>query len=144
MKGMSSSHEQLHRDETLQPGSNRSFGLVIGGAFLALAVIKLWHGSRFGLLWLGLAALFVAAAFAAPDRLAPLNRLWFRFGLLLHRVVNPVVMGLIFFGAVMPIGLLMRLFGQRPIPLRFDREAKSYWIARGERTPRRGSMVKQY
>lgn len=142
--GMSGSHEQFHREETQQPGSNRSFGLVIGGAFLILGTARLWHGSRLGLVFLGVAVLFAAAALLAPQILAPLNRVWFRFGLLLHRIVNPIVMGLIFFGAVLPIGLLMRAFGQRPIPLGFDRSAASYWIPRRERTPAPGSMVKQY
>lgn len=141
---MSLSHEQFHREESLQPGSNRSFGLVIGGAFLVLAAAKLWHHSHLGFVWLALAALFAAAALMAPQSLAPLNRIWFRFGLLLHKVVNPVVMGLIFFGAVLPIGLLMRLCGQRPIPSGFDRDAASYWVPRRDPTPPPGAMVKQY
>jgi hypothetical protein len=141
---MSASHEQFHREETHAPGSNRSFGLVIGGAMAILSLAKFWAGSVFGFVWLALAALLVAAAVIAPHLLAPLNRIWFRFGLLLHKVVSPLVMALIFFGAVLPIGLLMRLFGQRPIPLKFDRAAKSYWVPRSSQTPPPGSMVKQY
>jgi hypothetical protein len=141
---MSSSHEQFHREESAAPGSNRSFGLVMGGVFLILSLVKFWTGSVFGFAWLAAAVLFAGAAVLAPQVLAPLNRVWFRFGLLLHKIVNPVVMGLIFFGAMLPIGLLMRLFGQRPIPLKFDRDAKSYWVPRTVRTPPPGSMVKQY
>ena len=141
---MSTSHEQFQRDEAVQPGSDRSFGLVIGGVFLVLSLLKLWAGSALGWLWLALAALFVGAALISPRVLAPLNRIWFRFGLLLHKVVSPLVMALIFFGAVTPIGLLMRACGQRPIALRGDRAATSYWLPRREGTPAPGSMVKQY
>ncbi len=141
---MSSSHEQFHREEAVQAGSNRSFGLIIGGVFLVLSVVKLWTGSRYGFIFLTLAGVFVAAALAAPRLLGPLNQVWFRFGLLLHKVVSPLVMTLIFFGAILPTGFLMRVCGKRPIPLGFDRDAKSYWLPRTTRTPAPGSMVKQY
>ena len=125
-------HERLDSGEAPRLGSERAFGIVFAAVF---ALIGLWPlladgGVR---LWaLALAFLFLAAAFLAPRALAPLNRLWFRFGNLLHRIVNPLVMGLLFFTTVTPIALLMRLAGKDPLRLRFDRAAKSYWI---ERTP---------
>ena len=61
-----------------------------------------------------MAALFLAAALLRPAMLNPLNRLWLKFGLLLHRIVNPIIMALLFFGTVLPTGLVMRALGQGP------------------------------
>jgi Saxitoxin biosynthesis operon protein SxtJ len=140
-----SSHESLDREREAKLGSNRGFGLVMAGAGAVLALLALWSG-RFAwtALWASAASGFALVAYAAPDRLALLNRAWFRFGLLLHRVISPVVMGLMFFGVVTPIGLLMRLFGRRPLALGFDRDAQSYWIRRTDGAFAPGSMRKQY
>ena len=77
----------------------------------------------------------------APQALQPLNRLWFRLGLLLHAVVNPLILGAMFFVVMTPIGLLMRALGKRPIPASFDRAASRYWV---DRTTPPGPMTKQY
>lgn len=136
-------HESLARAVTLTAGPNRGFGLVMAAFFLVLAILKLWLGAPgWTLSWLAAAALFLGLAFVAPGLLQPLNRLWFRFGLLLHRVVSPLVMAILFFGVVTPIGLLMRLFGQRPLRLGFEKGAASYWTAREATQP--GPMHKQY
>ena len=62
--------------------------------------------------------------------LAPLNRLWAKFGLLLHHVISPVFLGILFYVCITPIGFLMRLTGKDPMRRRFEPEAKSYWIVR--------------
>jgi hypothetical protein len=84
----------------------------------------------------------LGAAWPAPLR--PLNRLWFRIGLLLHRIVTPVVMGLVFFCSVVPIGLLMRALGKDLLRLRREADAQSYWIEREPPGPARGTMKKQF
>ena len=89
-------------------------------------------------------ALFLAAALLAPRVLAPLNQLWLRFGLLLHKVVSPVVLSLVFFSTVTPIGLLLRRLGKDPLRLRFDPDAPTYWIERRPPGPSGDSMPKQY
>jgi hypothetical protein len=125
-------------------GSERSFGLVFAGFF---ALVGLWPllGGEAPRNWaLGLGALFLLLAFAAPKLLTPLNKLWFKFGLLLHHIVNPLVMALMFFVVIMPIGLLMRIFGKDPLRLRFDREAKSYWIPRDPPGPAPESLKNQF
>jgi len=76
--------------------------------------------------------------------LRPLNRLWLRFGLLLHAVMNPLIMGLLFYGTVMPIGLLMRLFGKDPLNLKRDAQASSYWIMRTPPGPAPDTMSNQF
>lgn len=138
-------HETLRREDDGRPGSDRGFGLVMAAASLVLAGFQAWSGTwGWAALWLGAAVGLYALASTRPHLLHPANRLWFRFGLLLHTVVNPIVMGLMFFGVVTPIGLLMRLVGQRPLALDLDRGAPSYWIERRTTPAAPGSMRKQF
>jgi predicted membrane metal-binding protein len=144
MTGRQGFHEDLDRGHEVKGSSERSFGLVFAAVF---AVVALWPllkgGEARG--WAGLLALlFLAAALLRPRLLAPLNRLWFRFGLLLHKVVNPLVMGLLFFLTVTPIALLMRGLGKDPLRLRFDPAAESYWIPRQPPGPAPDSMRHQF
>ena len=87
-------------------------------------------------LFRAVSGLFLVVAVAAPRLLAPLNRLWYRFGLLLHRIVNPVVMGLLFYATVTPIALVMRLVGKDPLHRAFDPQARTYWIERSPPGPK--------
>jgi hypothetical protein len=100
----------------------------MAGALALLAAINLWHAGRSWPWEAILAAAFLAAAIIKPSLLHPLNRLWMRLGLLLHKIVNPIVMGLLFYGTIWPTALVMR----RRDLLRLKREpgANSYWITR--------------
>lgn len=126
--------------EAVEGSSDRSFGLVFTVVFSLIALWPLFGGGPVRLWALALAAAFLLAALAWPKVLAPLNRLWFRFGLLLHRIVSPIAMGIIFFGAIMPMGLAMRALGKRPLRLDLDPSAKSYWIPREPPGPETKSM----
>lgn len=136
--------DDLAREERLEPGSPRNFGLVMAAFFLILAALSGWAGSaNWWRIWLPLSAAFAVLAWLRPALLGPLNYLWFRLGLLLHKVVSPVIMALIFFGAVLPVGALMRIFGRRPLTPGFDPDASTYWVKRpGSAQP--GPMTKQY
>ena len=112
------------------PGSDRNFGLVFAAFFALVGLLPLVHGGAPRLWAFAVGALFLAIALAVPRLLAPLNYLWFRFGLLLHAIVSPIAMGIIFFGAIWPMGWVMRAMGKRPLRLDIDRAAKSYWIER--------------
>jgi hypothetical protein len=113
----------------------------------AFAVLWVWPWIRHGhsLRWwaFGLALAFLILALAAPAWLAPLNRLWFKFGLVLQKVVSPIIMGLLFFGAVLPVGLIVRLRGKDPLRLKRSDEP-TYWIAREPPGPAPNSMSKQF
>ena len=109
------SHEPLRRTAVIEGSSNRSFGLVFATVFLIIAAYPLLFGSAFRWWSLAVAAAFGLAALFAPATLAPLNRLWTRFGLLLHRLVSPVVLGVMFYLVVTPTGLLMRALGKDPL-----------------------------
>src|SRR5262249_38130690 len=102
----------------------------------------LGHGLR---LWaLVVAAVFLAAALLYPRILTPLNRLWFKLGLLLHEIINPVIMALIFYGAVLPTALAVRAFGKDLLRLKRDDAASSYWIERDPPGPAPESMKRQF
>lgn len=124
-------------------GSDRSFGLVFAAFFLIVAIFPLIGGG--GPRWwaAAVAAVFLVAAQVAPARLRPLNRLWFRFGLLLNRIVSPVVMGILFFAVVTPTGLVRRLRNPDPLRQRFKPEASSYWIDMPDAGPK-SSMRRQF
>ena len=125
-----STHENLDRDEPNSPGSDRTFGLVMAAALALVGAINFYHS---GWLWrweLALAALFLAAAWLNPPLLNPFNRLWMKLGLVLHRIVNPIVMGLLFYGTIWPTGLIMRMRGRDLLRLKQAPGADSYWIAR--------------
>ncbi len=91
-----------------------------------------------------LAAVFLVLAFARPDWLALPNRLWMRFGELLHGIVSPMVLAVLFFGVVTPIGLAMRLSGKDPMGRRPDPHSQSYWIKREPPGPEPSSMKNQF
>lgn len=137
-------HENLSRARAVKIGSNRTFGLVMGAACLVIAGFGLWSGSTYWQLWALGAIGFVSAALLWPAILYPLNRAWFWLGLALHRVVNPLVMGVIFFLVITPIGVLMRLCGKRPLGLEFQGGANSYWVSRDQSASQPGAMGKQY
>lgn len=139
-------HETLDRRHDVKVGSDRTFGLVFAAFFTVVGGLKAWAGHD--LIWIGAwlagAAAVLGLALAVPGVLHPFNILWFRLGLLLHRVVSPIIMGLMFFVAITPTGLLMRLLGKRPLNLEFDPQAQSYWIARTPPGPPPASMKNQF
>lgn len=137
-------HENLSPTDDVKSGSDRSFGIVFAVVFGIIGLLPLWNGETIRVWALIIAVLFLSAALIYPKVLSPLNRGWFQFGLFLHKVVSPLVMGLIFFGAVMPTGLLMRLFGKKTLDLDFDPSMKSYWVHRTPPSPEPGSMKRQF
>ena len=144
MKKLSGTHERLVREEALRGSTDRAFGLVFAAVF---AIVGLWPllGDGGLRLWsLAVSFAFFAVALARPATLAPLNRQWMRLGLLLHRVVNPIVMGILFFLVVTPTGLAMRLLGKDILRLRFDEKAESYWIERQPPGPVPETMKDQF
>ena len=137
-------HESYSRDETVIAGSDRSFGIVIAAALALLSLLNWWHDGHSWRWTGGIAVLFLATALLYPAALKPLNRLWFKFGLLLHKVVNPIVMALVFFGAVVPTGLVMRALGKDPLRIKGKPDANSYWIERQPPGPAPESMKDQF
>lgn len=123
-------HEDFSRTADEPQASERSFGLVFSAVFALIALGPLLnHGSA--RLWaLPISALFLILAFAAPRALAVPNRLWMKLGKLLHMIVSPVIMSLLFVVAVVPTAVIIRLTGRDPLRLKFDNKAASYWQKR--------------
>ena len=136
-------HEDLQREADVKYGSNRAFGLVMATACLLIAGVGFWADTSHWPFWL-VASIALATGACLPAVLEPLNRLWFRLGLALHRVVNPFVMGFLFFVVITPVGLLMRFCGKRPLGLEFQRDTTSYWVMRDKSELQPGPMAKQY
>ncbi len=145
-------HEPPTPGHSVKMGSDRGFGLVFAAVF---AVIGVWPALKLGWtprldpgalrIWaLAIAAAFLVVAVAAPTLLNPLNRLWFAFGLLLGKVMTPIVMGLLYGLAVVPTGFIMRLRGHDLLSLKLDRARKSYWIMRQPPGPARDTMTNQF
>ena len=138
-------HEHTPRHiAPVEGSSDRSFGLVFTVFLLIVGLLPLLHGHVPRMWALALASAFLVAALVIPGVLAPLNRVWTKFGLLLHRIVSPVALGILFFGVVTPTGLLMRLFGKDPLHLRPDKNAASYWIVRTPPGPTAESFKNQF
>lgn len=124
-------HENLQRREKIKGSSDRSFGFVISAGFALVALLPLLHAPHRAHWWaLPIALAFAMVALFSPKWLAPLNRLWLRFGLLLSAIVSPIILGLLFYTTIVPIGLVMRMAGKDPLRLRPHRASSSYWISR--------------
>jgi hypothetical protein len=92
----------------------------------------------------GVAAFFGVIALTNPTLLASLNRLWIKLGVLLGKLVSPIALGVLFYGVLVPIGVVMRLTGKDPLRLKRDTGAASYWISRTPPGPPPDSMTNQF
>jgi len=137
-------HENLVRNEEVIGPTNRRFGVIVGGVCVFVGGVRAVFGHGHAIWWLAIGSVLVLLASVWPAGLAPLNRLWLRFGLLLHKFVNPAVMALLYVSTIVPIGVLMRLFGQDPLRLKPRPDAESYWIVRDRRGARPEDMKNQF
>ena len=127
-----STHENTDHSEVIEPGSDRSFGLVVGGILTSVGIYQFFAGSGFFVWILGPGVALVLGGIVAPRMLHPLNIAWTHLGILLGKVVTPVVMFIVFVISVVPIGLMLRLAGKDLLRLKPATRDASYWI---ERTP---------
>ena len=144
MSEKQSLHEDFGREDGPKPGSERSFGIVFAVVFAIIGLWPLWDGGPVRIWALAGAGIFLAAGLFTPPLLRPLNRLWFLFGMALHKVISPLVMGFLFYLTVTPIALIMRAIGKDPLHRQFDPQAKSYWIVRDPAGPAPETMRRQF
>jgi len=162
-------HEVFSRQEEPQGSTDRGFGLVFSAFFLILAILDYFSklppflkftlpggecpflsahpglaSHRLSLVLVAASLVFLLFALVLPKALFPLNWVWTQFGLLLHKIVSPLVLGVLFLLVFTPVGILMRLFGGDPLRLRFDPESQSYWIARTPPGPAPKSLQDQF
>ena len=126
--------------DDIKIGSNRSFGIVFFVVFLIIATYPLINGDELRLWSLIISIVFLFLGLFNSKILNPLNKLWFKFGIFLGKIISPLVMGIIFFLVVTPIGLLMRLLNKDLLNLRFNNNG-SYWI---EKTELKSKMKNQF
>lgn len=113
-------------------------------AFALLALLS-WRRAGHAWIWMApIAMIFCTVALLWPAALQPLNRVWFKIGMLLHAVVNPLVMALIFYGAIWPTGLVMKMMGKKLLELEREPDRESYWIVRRPPGPAPDTMKDQF
>ena len=126
--------------DDIKISSNRSFGIVFFVVFLLIALYPLIHNEEIRIWSLIISLIFLILGLINSRILNPLNKLWFKFGILLGKIVSPIIMGIIFFLVVTPIGFIMRILGKDVLNLKFNAN-KSYWI---EKTGPKSKMKNQF
>ena len=142
-------HEMYERESEQEESSNRSFGLVVGGILALIGVVRIGLHWDEPISWLngflvGAGAVLVVLGLVAPGSLTLLNKMWMKLGLLLAKIVNPIVLGLLYLVVIVPFGLMIRLTGGDLLKHRFDPEAQSYWVERDPPGPDPESMINQF
>jgi Saxitoxin biosynthesis operon protein SxtJ len=141
-------HEDFEEHVALRTASDRKFGLGVGGILAAIGLARLLlHLPAVGVLAPAMIVVglgLVALGLTADHLLAPLNRAWTRLGLVLFKVVSPVVLLLLYATVFVPVGALMRARGYDPMRRRREPGAASYWIVREPPGPPPETMVNQY
>ncbi len=107
--------------------SNRSFGIVFFVVFLLIALYPLTYSGEIRIWSIMISFIFIVLGLLNSKILTPLNNLWFKFGIFLGKIISPLIMGVIFFLVVTPIGLIMKLLGKDVLNLRYNKN-RSYWI----------------
>ena len=111
----------------IESSSNKSFGLVFFTVFLVIAIYPILKNGDIRIWSLIISIIFLILGLINSKILTPLNKIWFKLGLFLGKIVSPLIMGFIFFVVVTPIGLLMKILKKDLLCLKFNNE-KSYWI----------------
>ena len=126
--------------DDIKISSNRSFGIVFFVVFLLIALYPLTYSGEIRVWSLIISLIFLILGLLKSKILTPLNKFWFKFGIFLGKIISPVIMGVIFFLVVTPIGLIMRLLGKDVLNLKYNKN-KSYWI---EKTELKSKMKNQF
>jgi hypothetical protein len=137
-------HEDLQREHVVESSSDRAFGWVFAAVFLIIAAWPILSGVPPRWWALAVAAAFASVAQLRPSLLAVPNRWWMKLGLLLGRIVAPIALGILYYGALTPIGAMMRLTGKDPMRQKLDADAASYWMPRKPPGPPPDSMTNQF
>ena len=125
----------------VEMGSERSFGIVFAVVFLGVGLYPQFGEGGFNAWSFPISAVFLLLAFFAPRALTLPNRVWFKLGMLLGAVIAPLVMALVYFSTVVPLGVIMRLMGKDLLRQKMDGDASTYWITRDQAV---GSMKDQF
>ena len=131
----------MKRNSNIKISSNRNFGLVFFIVFLIVSIWPLTYDEPVRIWSAIISSIFLILGLMNSKLLSPLNKLWFKFGMILGAIVSPVVMGVVFFLVVTPIGLIMRIIGKDVLNKKFDKKKITYWIKRDTLI---GTMKRQF
>jgi apolipoprotein N-acyltransferase len=137
-------HELFYREDVVKGPSDRRFGFTFAVIFAVLGLLSVWRHSTHGFYLFAVAVAFAIITIVHAAALGPLNKFWLKFSLLLHAIVSPIVMALMFFAVFVPMGLLLRALGKDPLRRKRNPAAKSYWIIRDLPCPAPESMKQQF
>ena len=126
--------------DDIKIGSNRSFGIVFFIVFLLISIYPLINQGELRIWSLLISLLFLILGIINSKVLSPLNKVWFKFGIFLGKIISPIIMGIIFFFVVTPIAFLMRILKKDLLNLKFNKNS-SYWI---EKTDPKSTMKNQF
>lgn len=136
--------ELQSHDEVKEIGSDRSFGIVFTTFFAIVGALPLLSKNEPRLWAFGVSGAFLLVALVIPKILHPLNVVWMKLALVMNKIVSPLVLGMLFFTTITPLGIFMRLMGKDLLRLKFDKNATSYWIKRDPPGPPPESMQNQF
>ena len=119
------------KNNNIKIGTNKSFGIVFFLFFLIVSIFPLFQNGNIRIWSLIIAVIFLILGLLNSKVLTPLNKIWFKFGILLGKFVSPIVMGVVFFAVVTPTSLIMRVLGKNLLNLKRDNK-KTYWIERSK------------
>ena len=125
----------------INKSSNRSFGIVFFIVFLLIGFYPFLNQQDLRIWALIISLVFLILGVIDSKILTPLNKIWFKFGIFLGKIISPLIMGLIFFLVVTPTGIVMRILGKDLLNLKFKKNMKSYWI---EKTGPKSKMKNQF
>ncbi len=115
------------KQKEIKISSNKSFGLVFFVIFIIIALWPLLNDGNIRIWSIIVSIIFLILGLLNSKILTPFNKLWMRLGALLGIIVSPIVMGVVYFGIITPIGLIMKLFGKDVLNLKLDKSKKTYW-----------------
>ena len=115
-------------NKNIKISSNRSFGIVFFIVFLFIALYPITYSEDIRIWSLIISFIFIILGLLNSKILTPLNKLWFKFGVILGKIISPIIMGIIFFLVVTPIGLIMKVLGKDLLRLKYNKKDNTYWI----------------
>ena len=137
-------HENLTEFDEIKTSSNRSFGITFTTVFIIIALLPLLKHHTLSYGWLFFAVAMLLITFTSPNLLTVPNKIWTRFGLLLGKVMTPIIIGIMFFIMLTPIALILRCLGKDLLKLRLQASNQSYWILRSPPGPEPESLHQQF
>ena len=133
--------ENTNGQQNIKLGSERSFGLTFGFIFVVLGLYLLSQKNLISLLFFGISSYFLVVSWLAPHSLKFLNFYWFKFGLLIGSIINPIILAGVFLLTIIPIGIVLKVLRKDPLKKREDLSVESYWIT-SEKTDRTISSMR--